>query len=251
MNIFTALLISVGLNIAMFIPALLWRTDKLTDISYALTFILISLLGFTASVVNVSTALLLAMIWLWALRLGSYLLLRIFKMGKDDRFDKIRNHKIKFGGFWLLQGLTVWVLMLPSLLFFSHPPQTLGWLSWVGIIIWAVGFLIETVADWQKYQFRTAASPKGFIDFGLWRYSRHPNYFGEILVWLGIYLYTLHALSMGDSLIGLLSPLFIAFMLIFVSGIPPLEKSADARFKDNLEYRKYKQETNRLIPWFK
>lgn len=251
MNLFTGLLICVALNIGMFIPALLWRTDKLTDISYALTFILISVLSFTTNIVNLSTALLLAMIWLWALRLGSYLLLRIFKMGKDERFDDIRNHKIKFGGFWLLQGLTVWVLLLPSLLFFNHSPQTLGWLSVVGIIIWAAGWLIETVADWQKYHFRTRASRHRFMDSGLWRYSRHPNYFGEILIWLGIYFYTLNGLSMGESLIGLSSPLFISLMLIFVTGIPPLEKSADARFKDDPEYKKYKQETNRLIPWFK
>jgi steroid 5-alpha reductase family enzyme len=122
----------------------------------------------------------------------------------------------------------------------------------VGILVWIVGFFFESVADQQKYLFKKSLGNKGkWIASGLWKYSRHPNYFGEILCWVGIYIFTTSALSGYSLLVGLISPLFIAGLLIFVTGIPPLERYADKTWGKNKDYLEYKRRTSVLVPWFR
>lgn len=240
------LAISMGINLLMFLPAYLFKTDKLTDISYALTFVT---LGGAAYLINPSIPglVLSLMVLLWAIRLGTYLLIRIHKMGRDTRFDEMRSKFLNFLGFWLLQGFTVWVVMLPVLIF-SGEMQWSSW-SFIGMTIWGLGLWIETRADQQKFRFKCDPKNKGkWIDEGLWAHSRHPNYLGEILHWLGVYLTVVPGLVGLEQLLGALSPIYIASLLLFVSGVPLLEKSAEKKWGKDPEYKKYKKRTGVLLP---
>ncbi len=245
----TTLGLAVGLNLLIFIPAYLLKTDKLTDITYALSFVIIAVWSAFHNGVTTSEILLIGMILLWALRLGGYLLIRIRKMGKDKRFDAMREKPLRFAGFWLLQGVSVWTVLLPSTFFFDRNPKTLPAFAFVGLSVWATGLLIETVADLQKYRFINSPRNKGkWIDRGLWKYSRHPNYFGEMTVWTGIYLFTLFSLPAAQAIIGIIGPLYIISLILFVSGVPLLEKAADKRWGAQKAYQAYKRETSVLIP---
>ncbi|MBN1275630.1 DUF1295 domain-containing protein [Candidatus Woesearchaeota archaeon] len=232
-------LFAVGFNILMFLPAYFFQTDKLTDLSYSLTFVAIALYLFIAEPFSTGRLLLVLMVFLWAARLGGFLFIRIRKQKKDDRFDSMRGSFFRFLGFWLLQGVTVWVVLLPVTLFEGpfHP---------IGVGVWLLGLLIESVADQQKYAFKQDPKNKGlFIRSGLWSYSRHPNYFGEILCWVGVYL------AAGVWVYGLLSPLYITCLLLFVSGIPLLERKADEKWGRLEAYQDYKRSTSLLVPWRK
>lgn len=248
MDLVTTFLVSVGINIAMFIPAFIYKTDKLTDISYAITFVVVALYGLTTNNITAPSIVLAAMIAVWAYRLGNYLLMRIRRTGKDARFDDKRDSFVKFGGFWLLQGLSVWVIMFSSSLFFAQSPKSFTLLSFIGFIIWASGLWIEAAADKQKFDFINSPKNKGkWIASGLWKFSRHPNYLGEIMVWGGVYIYTFTALDSLGRLVGFISPAYIALLLLFVSGVPLLEKSADKRWGDDPKYQAYKQKTSVLL----
>jgi steroid 5-alpha reductase family enzyme len=234
-----SLIISILLNLLMFIPAFLFKTDKLTDISYSLTFILLSLIMIFYKDVYIVSILII----FWALRLGIYLLIRIIKIKKDKRFDNIRNSPLKFLGFWFLQGISVWLISVPLLLLNNNN------VSYFGIFIWVIGLLIETIADYQKFKFILNKN-KNWISSGFWKYSRHPNYFGEILCWIGIYVTVLPGLNLLNSFIALISPIYIIVLLLYVSGIPILEKKSFKKWGHLKEYNDYLKKTNLLIPWF-
>lgn len=248
-TLLNALVISMGINIMMFVPAYLFSTDKLTDISYAATFVVVSFFGLSLSNNSAAHIILFLMVILWAARLGMYLFVRIKKIGKDKRFDQMRKNFIKFGGFWVLQGFTVWTVLFPVTLFFAINNPSLTFLSLIGFLIFVTGLLIETIADYQKYRFINNPKNKGkWINTGLWKHSRHPNYFGEILLWIGVYVFTLSNFELTQALIGLIGPIYIAFLIIFVSGIPLLEKKADKRWGKNKNYQEYKKSISTLIP---
>lgn len=245
-----ALVVSLGINLSMFLIAFWRKSDKLTDISYAATFATIAIWAFVTSNQTWYHALLLLMVLVWAVRLGGFLLYRVIKKGKDTRFDGMRESFTKFGKFWLAQAITVWVMMIPSVFAFNAEPSR-NWLAITGVIIWAIGLVCETVADLQKLAFNNNPANKNkWIDTGIWHYSRHPNYFGEILVWVGVYLFTLASLPLLPAIIGLVSPAFIIILLLFISGIPILEKSADERWGKDPRYQDYKQRTSVLMPHF-
>jgi len=249
MEILIALGISLFINLLMFLPAFLFKTDKLTDISYAITFVLIALYSLFSNQMSTAAIIFAVMILLWALRLGIFLLIRVRRTGKDKRFNDKRDNFWKFGGFWLLQGISVWLIMIPSILFFSKVKINLDLVSYIGIIIWGCGLIIETVSDIQKFNFKkNLENNDRWIESGLWKYSRHPNYFGEIMLWVGIYLYVLPTLTAWESLLGAIGPIYIATIILFVSGIPILEKSADARWGQQNEYQNYRKRTSLLIP---
>jgi steroid 5-alpha reductase family enzyme len=246
------LVVALGINLVMFIPAFIYKTDKLTDISYAVTFAVVALFGFFFTAYSPATLLLLVMILAWSFRLGSYLFIRINKTGKDTRFDGMRESFWKFLRFWLLQGLTVFVVMIPSSYFFSWPMHNLTVISWIGFVVFILGLAIETIADAQKYRFMNDVSKTGtWIETGIWKYSRHPNYLGEMMVWMGVYLFVVPSLFLVPALVSLVSPLYIICLILFVSGIPLLEKSADARWGNNPAYKEYKRRTSILLLWFK
>lgn len=243
------LLISLAVQIVLFIPAFLLKTDKLTDFSYSLTFIILSGLMYLRNDQDVLKLILFLMILTWGFRLGYYLVKRIWKIGRDKRFDEIRINLSKFLGFWLFQGAVVPLILLPSMYLFSTKTNYSIILA-IGCLIWFTGFLTETVSDLQKYRFINNPKNKGkWVDTGLWKFSRHPNYFGEILCWVGIYFYALTSLTDSQKLVALISPLTITILLLFISGIPMLEKKADKKWGSNKGYQKYKKETAVLIPF--
>lgn len=249
-DLLTVLLISLGINIFFFVLAYTFKTDKFTDFTYGLTFIVIALyLLFRNQPFFDYQIAVTVMVTIWGIRLVSYLLVRILRIGKDNRFDEMREDPLKFFRFWFFQGLSVWVIMLPAsyLLLLNKDKNVTSYIIG-GIFVWMLGLLVESVADWQKFTFKNDPKNKGkWISSGLWKYSRHPNYFGEIVLWWGIFVVAIPFLS-ELSWLTLIGPLYIAFILIFVSGIPPLEKRYDKKYGDDPEYQKYKENTSILIP---
>jgi steroid 5-alpha reductase family enzyme len=241
--------VALVINLAMFGLAYKFQTDKLTDISYAITFVVLVVAGLYMHPVDAAKIIAAIMVGLWAFRLGAFLLYRISKTGKDSRFDKIRGDFKKFLQFWVGQGLSVWVILLPVLLLLDSHHTGFTALSILGLLIWAGGLTLEAVADLQKLWFTRDPANKGkWIDEGVWSYSRHPNYFGEISVWVGTYLFAVSSLDVWQVVVAIVSPLFITSLLLFVSGLPKLEKYADERWGKQKAYQEYKRRTSLLIP---
>lgn len=249
----TVILISLAgallINAVLFVIAFKLQSDKLTDISYALSFLALDVIAFLYARHRTAFSwVLLLLVALWGVRIGGFLLYRVLSVGKDRRFDGMRESPVRFGKFWLGQALTAWVLMLPVTIA-QYRGGELGLAVYAGICLWAIGLVVEALADYQKFAFKRDPSNRDkWIQQGIWRYSRHPNYFGEILVWTGIYVYTFTALQGLEKILGLASPLLIAAVLLFVSGVPILEKSADARWGRLKAYRVYKAHTRLLLP---
>jgi steroid 5-alpha reductase family enzyme len=188
------------------------------------------------------------MIALWAIRLGSFLFWRIHRDGSDSRFDTIKPSPLKFFVTWNIQGL--WVLMTASCALAAITAQQLVALSLfdvLGVSLWILGFGIEVIADRQKRQFRSVHGSETFISSGLWSRSRHPNYFGEIILWLGVALLALPALE-GWRYVTVVSPLFVFLLLTRVSGVPLLERKSDRKWGDDPGYQAYKAATPVLVP---
>ena len=246
MNIYVlALFISLGINFLFFLLANALKTDKFTDFTYGLTFTALAFLFlFKNQTFYRYQLLLMVMVVLWSIRLITYLLIRILKIKKDSRFNKIRENPLKFLQFWVFQGLTVWIVMLPSIFLLNiKEPKPLNTIMVSGIIIWAFGLLIETISDWQKFGFKNNPKNKNlWIQSGLWKYSRHPNYFGEIILWTGISIIALPTME-GLKFVVLISPIFVYVLLTKISGIPMLEKSSDIKWKNDPSYIEYKKNT--------
>ena len=247
--ILLSFVIALTVNGAFFSVAAVRKTDVVTDLSYSLTFALLAVsLPFTGArePVQLVAALL---VLVWAMRLGAYLFRRILRIKVDHRFDGMRDDPLRFARFWLLQAITVAVVLLPVsyLLGREHPPHLGAW-AIAGTGLWLAGLVLETVADAQKSAFKSKEENRGrFISGGLWRYSRHPNYFGEMLVWWGLFVYTVPVLH-GAAVAVVAGPVFITLLLLFVSGIPPLERSADEKHGNDPAYRDYKRRTSILVP---
>lgn len=249
MLVLSSLAIVLIINLLLFWIAYRQQSDKLTDFSYALSFIAVAvsamILGNSQPVLVIAVA----MVVIWAIRLGVFLVYRIRKTGRDSRFDEMRSDFLAFLKFWVGQAIVAWVLLLP-VLFLAGQSGVLTGISYIGIVIWLFGLLVEAIADLQKFRFTQEPKNKGkWIDHGLWHYSRHPNYFGEICVWIGMYVTVFSSLNGLEKVIGLISPIVIFITLRFISGVPPLEKSADKKWGDKRDYRAYKKRTNLLIPW--
>lgn len=251
-DLFAFFLLSMAINLGMFVPAFAFKTDKFTDISYSLSFIALSAVAYFQSTKNWVHTIALAMVAAWAVRLGGFLLYRIWKIKRDKRFDGMRESFRRFLGFWVLQGISVFVVLLSALSLWLKPDLQLNAYSLGGIYVFVVGLFIEATADWQKFGFNNKPKNKGkWIDSGLWKLSRHPNYFGEILVWVGMWLYVVPYMEGWELFIVLVSPLFIMTLLILVSGIPLLEKSADKKWGKDKAYQEYKKKTPVLVPFIK
>lgn len=244
------LLFAIAINLLFFLLALWKQSDHFTDTTYSLTFMALALF-YSLRIPAAGTVPLLALllVYVWAVRLGSYLLLRIFWMGRDARFDKMRGKPLRFLFFWLLQAVTVWFVLLPHYAFLREPWfAEPSWLTALGLLLWATGLAVETTADMQKFTFKARLPEGRWIDSGLWKLSRHPNFFGEMLVWWGFFLAALPA-SWPLRAIGIAGPLFISLMLRFVSGVPLLEKSAFKKYGHLPEYSAYLDQTRLLVPW--
>jgi steroid 5-alpha reductase family enzyme len=246
--------LSVGLAFVIqwlaFIPAYLLQTEKFLDLTGSLTYITVTVIAVLLSpVVDGRSILLLALVVIWAARLGLFLFRRILKAGKDARFDEIKPSFLRFLNFWTLQGLWVALTLAAALAAITTTTRKeLGWFALIGGLVWVFGFAIEATADAQKSRFRADPANKGkFIQSGLWAWSRHPNYFGEIVLWIGVAIIALPVLQ-GWQWVTLISPVFVALLITRVSGVPPLEKKADEKWGDQEDYEAYKARTPVLIP---
>ncbi|HEY3311820.1 MAG TPA: DUF1295 domain-containing protein [Anaerolineales bacterium] len=245
---------SVGLAFLIqwlaFIPAYLLQTERFFDLTGSITYISVITIAFIFSKgVDGRSILLVVLVVIWAIRLGTFLFGRINKAGKDDRFDEIKPSFIRFLNVWTIQGLWVTFTMAAALTAITTTTRKeLDLFALVGLLLWVFGFAIEVIADSQKSRFSANPDNKGrFIQTGLWSRSRHPNYFGEIILWVGVALIALPVLQ-GWQLVALISPVFVTLLLTRVSGVPLLEKKADKKWGGQEDYEAYKKRTPVLIP---
>ncbi|MTB51737.1 DUF1295 domain-containing protein [Lewinella sp. W8] len=237
------LLFSLGANILMFLVAYVLQTDKLTDISYSLTFMLIGGYSFWQSEQTTVDLVLLLLVLIWGLRLGSYLLYRIQRIGSDQRFDDIRVSFKSFFLFWLMQGLTCFVVMVPVLLAHRTDGKTAQGLFWAFVALAVVGWVFEAVADAQKFRYKQR-HPESFMDRGLWSFLQHPNYAGELLFWWSVGL----ASIVYAPWYALLGPLWISFIILRFSGISLLQEKWEEKYGDDPAFQAYRERTWKLLP---
>ena len=233
----------------VFVPSFLGQSEHYYDLTGSLTYLLLVTFALSISTSlneewNARALLLCAMVWVWALRLGSFLFLRIQRAGKDGRFDEIKPFFSRFLLTWTLQGLWVFVTLAAALAAISAGQVVpLSWPAVVGFALWLGGLSLEAVADAQKTAFnRNPVNAGRFVNVGLWRWSRHPNYAGEILLWLGVAVVAMPAL-VGWQWLALVSPLFVYLLLTRISGIPLLERRADEKWEGDPDYWHYKAVT--------
>ena len=234
----------------VFIPSFINRTEHFFDLTGSLTFI--STVLFTLMVIPeiyLRDVVIALLVIIWAVRLGSFLFLRVRKDGGDGRFDIMKTKFWWFLMTWNIQGMWVFLSLAAGLAAMtSNQKLEADIFLLIGLVIWIIGFAIEVIADNQKSKFRSNSVNKDkFISTGIWSWSRHPNYFGEILLWIGITVIALPVLQ-GWQFITLISPIFIIFLLTQVSGVRLLELRGKKKWGDNEEYQRYIQSTSVLIP---
>lgn len=243
-------LVSFGINWAAFVPAFAFQTEQYFDLTGSLTYLVLVFCALILGAGSDPRSLLLALlVVVWALRLGSFLFARIRRDGSDGRFDAIKPDLARFLMTWTLQGLWVFLTLSCALAAMSSTDRVpLGWMAALGAGVWGVGFGIEAIADRQKHRFRSdPANRDRFITTGLWAWSRHPNYFGEITLWVGVALIALPALS-GWQYGTLVSPVFVWLLLTRISGVPMLEARGKKKWGEDEAYRAYRARTPVLIP---
>ncbi|WOJ97185.1 DUF1295 domain-containing protein [Congregibacter brevis] len=232
----------------VFIPAYISQSERYYDFTGSVTYVTVVACAVTVNN-DPRSQLLAALVAVWALRLGSFLFLRIRDAGSDRRFDRIKPFFFRFMMTWTLQGL--WVLMTAAAALAamtSTQTPKLGVFGMLGLAVWLTGFAIEVTADRQKRDFRRDPdNADRFIQQGLWAWSRHPNYFGEILLWCGIAIIAFPALQ-GWQYATLISPVFVYLLLTKISGIPMLDAHAVKKWGHEEEYQAYRKATPVLFP---
>jgi steroid 5-alpha reductase family enzyme len=248
MLLLTAIVIA-GVMLATWLVSLALRDASVVDPVWPLGFIAVALTALVAGDGDEGRRVLIAvLVGVWGLRLSFYLAKRNFGTPEDFRYAAMRK---KHGArFWIvslftvfvLQGVLMWIVSLPVQLA-SVPDRALGWLAIVGAVVWAIGLGFEAIGDWQLARFKANPANKGqVLDTGLWRYTRHPNYFGDFLVWWGIFLI---AAESGAGAWGFAGPLLMTLLLVKVSGAGLLEKDIATRRPG---YADYVRRTSGFIP---
>lgn len=241
--------LAFAVNWAAFVPAYLTRSERFYDLTGTLTYLTVVAVAVAAGSGSALSIVLAALIAIWALRLGTFLVQRIRRDGSDGRFDEIKVDPAQFLMSWTLQAL--WVVLTAGAALAamtSADAAEPGVATFVGLVIWCIGFAVEVIADAQKRAFRADPTNRGrFITTGLWAWSRHPNYFGEITLWVGIAVIAAPALS-GWQFVTLVSPVFVTLLLTRVSGIPLLEARGKRTWGDDADYRDYLARTPVLVP---
>ncbi len=243
-------LLAYAIQWIAFVPAWLRQTEHFYDLTGSLTYATLVVIALLTQAVDTRGLIIGLMVLCWCSRLGWFLFHRVRRDGKDGRFDTIKTQPMQFLMAWTLQGLWVFTTLLAALLAISSPAT--NWDVWatLGALLWLIGFALESVADAQKSAFRALPENRGkFIQHGLWRYSRHPNYLGEIMLWSGIALMAMPTFS-GWQWLGLVSPLFVYVLINHISGVPILERRADKSWGDDPDYQAYKARTGALLPRF-
>ncbi|XP_053313725.1 uncharacterized protein LOC128475277 [Spea bombifrons] len=246
-----ALGLSLGIQWFLWVVAAVLQTEKFYDLAGSGTFVLLShvslrWIGTKYLRQRIQTGL----ITIWAVRLGSFLFLRILRDGHDRRFNGVRDNPRTFFIYWTMQGIWIFITLLPSLMLnLEKRDKPLGLVDYLGWSLWTIGFVTQAVADQQKLSFKSDPDNAGkFIQSGLWAYSRHPNYLGEILQWSGLFLSASSVLH-GFQYISVISPLFVWFLLNYVSGIPILERQAMKRWGNDPAFQDYINQTPVLWPF--
>ncbi|MEO0972024.1 MAG: DUF1295 domain-containing protein [Pseudomonadota bacterium] len=241
--------LAFAINWVVFVPSALAKSERFYDLTGGITYLSVTLLAVSLSeALDLRGQLVAGAVIIWALRLASFLFRRIMRDGKDGRFDEMKVNPVIFLMAWTLQGL--WVLLTAAAalaVITGGTREPLGALGIVGIGVWLAGFAIEVVADGQKSRFKADPANRGkFISHGLWAWSRHPNYFGEIVIWTGMALIALPVLQ-GWQYVTLISPVFVYFLLTKVSGVPLLEQRSDEKWGGQEDYERYKANTPVLM----
>ena len=248
-NVLRVVILAFLIQWVAYIPAYVFQTEKFYDLTGSLTYLsvtwyaLILASGDFANA-NVANIVIVLLISLWALRLGSFLFMRIHKDGEDKRFRTIKPSATQFFMTWTLQGLWVSLCSMCALTAISSDGGVVvNAMFYFGLGLFVLGFSTEIVADNQKSKFRSFSENRDkFITTGLWAKSRHPNYFGEIVLWTGIAVMSFSSLE-GWQYLTLISPIFTYILLVYVSGVRMLEARADKKWGDDEDYIKYKSET--------
>ncbi len=256
---FPALLfiVSIGFLIhwVIFIPSYLMRTEKFYDITGTIAYLAmistsVYVVSSTAGALAFRSKVVVVMVIVWAMRLGLFLFIRVLKVGEDSRFEDAKNSFVTFLMFFNISGLWVFLTTANALTLIINNSDLFGdFQFFVGLTIWIIGFSFEVIADEQKRRFRKKTENQGmFIVSGLWSISRHPNYFGEILIWTGMAIISLPVLS-GWQYATLISPIFVTLLLTRISGVNLLEESADKKWGHLDNYQDYKKNTAVLVPF--
>ena len=253
--VLNAVILAFLIQWVAYIPAYTFQTEKFYDLTGTLTYL--SVVWFTYMLSNppgelkIGNLILALLISIWAVRLGSFLFLRIHKAGEDKRFRKIKPSASQFFMTWTLQGFWVSICSMCALTAISSEIGVItNIFFYIGFALFLIGFSIEIIADNQKNTFRSFEENKDkFITTGLWAKSRHPNYFGEIMLWTGIALIAVPSLG-GAQYLTLISPVFTYILLVHISGVRMLEDMGNKKWGHLEEYKNYKDKTPRIIPKF-
>ena len=246
-----AILLAFLIHWLFFIPAYLLKTEKFFDLTGSLTYI--SIMVYVVYTKNnlqeqLGSIILASLIILWAVRLGSFLFLRIKKAGEDKRFREIKTSFARFFLLWTISGMWVSFCSMCALTAIaSNDGVILNNIFYIGLVTFLVGLSIEVIADSQKTKFRNNPKNKDkFINEGLWAKSRHPNYVGEITLWAGVAIMSFSSLE-GWQYISLISPIFTYLLLVYVSGVPQLTASGQKKWGHLESYQEYIKNTPTLI----
>ena len=248
-----AVLLAYLIHWIAYIPAYVFQTEKFYDLTGSVTYLSVVWFVFLSTYQSISlnfgNLILVLLISIWTIRLGLFLFIRIHKAGEDKRFRTIKTSASQFFMTFTISGLWVTLCSMCALVAISSPEGlVMNALTYVGIILFIIGFGIEIVADNQKTAFRSIEANKdSFITSGLWSKSRHPNYFGEVLLWFAIAVISFSSLE-GLQLITLISPVFTYILLVYVSGVRMLEDMNDKKWADDEQYKSYKKNTPMLFP---
>ncbi len=241
--------LAFAINWLAFVPAALTQTEHYYDLVGGISYVTVTVVAVVLSgPLDLRATLVAGMVLIWSIRLSGFLFIRISKAGNDSRFDEIKTRPLQFLLAWTLQGL--WVLLTAGAalaVITGGVRKPLGLIGAIGLAIWLAGMLIEITADQQKSRFRKDPANQGkFIRTGLWAWSRHPNYFGEIVLWIGMAIVAIPVLQ-GWQWATLISPVFVYLLLTRVSGVPMLEDKADERWGGQDDYEDYKRRTPELV----
>jgi steroid 5-alpha reductase family enzyme len=248
-----AILIAYLIQWIAFIPAYIFQTEKFYDLTGSITYLTVvsyvSYHSVTSMNLNTASIVLAACILLWTIRLGSFLFTRIHRAGEDKRFKLIKPSPTRFFMTWTLQGMWVSICAMCALTAIASMSGVIqNGLFYFGLLVFIIGFVVEIIADMQKSQFRKDPNNKDqFNQHGLWAYSRHPNYFGEITLWLGIAIMSFSSLTSGQY-VTLISPIFTYLLLVYVSGVRLLEISGMEKWGHLETYQNYIRSTSSLFP---
>ena len=247
-----AICASIGfvLHWLVFIPGFIYQTEHYFDLTGSMSYIAsVTVAAVLHPNLDLRGFIICVLIFIWAARLGSFLFIRVKKAGQDRRFTEMKTRFWRYLLTWTLGGAWVFITTAAGLAAITSMTQRpLGIWIILGILLWTIGFSIEVIADRQKTRFRKVPeNSEKFITTGLWNYSRHPNYFGEIILWLGIAVIAFPTL-VGWQFLTLISPFFVTFLLIKISGVRLLEEGGQKRWGDDPAYQKYLATTSVLVP---